>query len=134
MVDPGCPDFAGSNRDWARPLHALDELDQISDAHLRPQCRLVADDDGVDVAVAAGEVERGADFPLVALLVLVDPGADRDLQAELGGDRRDQFGAAGGGIGADGVGVGRDRLQIGADLLGVGRSPESGCWGAANGA
>ena len=60
---------------------------------------------------------RGADFPLVALLVLVDPDADRDLQAELGGDRRDQFDAAGRRIGADGAGVGRDQLQIGADLL-----------------
>ena len=117
MVDPDCPDFTRSNRHWARPLHALDELHEVGHAHLRPQCRLVTDDDRVDVVVTAREVESGADFPLVALLVLVDPRADRDLEAEFRGDRRDQFGAAGRRIGADGTGVGRNRPQVSADLL-----------------
>ena len=60
-----------------------------------------------------------ADFALVAIRVLVDPGADRDAQAEFAGDAGHQFDAAGRRIGADRAGVGRDRLQIGADLLGV---------------
>ena len=33
--------------------------------------------------LVAGEVERGADFPLVAVLVLVDPGADGDLAGRI---------------------------------------------------
>ena len=120
MVDPDRPDFASGYRDRALPLHLLDELDQVVDGHLGAQRGFVADDDGVDVAVVAGEVERGADFALVALLVLVDPGADRDLQAEFGGDRRHELGAAGRRIGADGARIGRDSLQIGADLFGGG--------------
>ncbi len=118
MVDPDRPDFAGRYRDRARSLHPLDELDQVVDAHLGAQRGLVADHDGVDVAVVAGEIERGADFPLIALLVLVDPGADGDFEAELGRDRRDEFGAAGRRIGADRAGIGRDGFEVGADLLG----------------
>src|SRR5262249_48374727 len=117
MIDPDGPDFTRCDRDWARPLHTLDELHEVGDAHLGPERRLVADDDRVDVVVASRQIEGRADFALVAILVLVDPGADRDLEAELRGDRRDQFGAAGRRIGADGAGVGCDRLQIGADLL-----------------
>ena len=120
MVDPDRPDFASGYRDRALPFHLLDELDQVVDGHLGAQRGFVADDDGVDVAVVAGEIESGADFALVALLVLVDPGADRDLQAELGGDRRHELGAAGRRIGADGARVGRDSLQIGTDLFGGG--------------
>ncbi len=118
MVEPDRPDFTGGDRDRARPLDLLDELDELVDGHLAAQHRLVADHDGVDVAVVAGEVERRADFPLVALLVLVEPGADRDLEAELGGDRRHQLGAAGRRIGADRPGIGRDGLQVGANLRG----------------
>ncbi len=117
MVDPGAPDFAGGDRDRARTLHPLDELDEIVDVGFGAQHGLVADDDGVDVAVVAGEFERRANFALVALLVLVDPGADGDLEAEFGRDRRHQLGAAGRGIKADGAGIGGDRLEIGADLL-----------------
>ena len=69
-----------------------------------------------------GEIDHRAHFALVALGVLVDPGADRDAQAEFAGDLGHQLDAAGRGIGADHPGVGRDRLQIGADLLGA-RAP-----------
>ena len=118
VIDPRRPDFASRDRDRARSLHTLDDLDKVVQAGFRPQHGLVADHDGVDVAVMPGEIERGADFALVTLLVLVDPGADGDLEAEFGGDGRDQFGAAGRGIGADGARIGRDGLEVGADLLG----------------
>ena len=81
--------------------------------------RLVADHDAVDVAMLAGEIDDGAHFALVALGVLVDPGADRNAQAELAGDLGHELGAAGRRIGADHPGVGRDGLQVGADLLGA---------------
>src|SRR5579862_6960989 len=118
MVDPDCPDFTSRHRDRALPLHFLDELYELVHRHLGAQRGFVADDDGVDVAVVPGKVERGPDFPLIAGLVLVDPGADRDLQAEFGRDWRNKLGAAGCGIGADGTGIGCDRLQIGANLFG----------------
>ena len=76
-------------------LDALDERDQLVDRLFRAQRGFVADHDRVDVAVAARELDGGLDFPLVAVFVLVDPDAERDLQAELGGDRRHQFDAAG---------------------------------------
>ena len=117
MVDPDGPDFSCSYRDWARSLHALDELDEVVNAHFRAQRGFVADDDGVDVAVVAREIERGANFPLVAILVLVDPGPDRDLEAEFGGDRRNKLGAAGRRVGANGAGIGGNGLEVGADLL-----------------
>ena len=80
----------------------------------------VADDDAVDVSVVLGEIDRGLDFALVAVVVLVDPDADGDLQAELGGNGRHQFIAFGRGVEADRSRQGGELLQIGANLLGVG--------------
>ena len=117
MIDPDRPDFTGSDRHRALPLHLLDEVDQLRHGHLGSQRGFVADDDGVDVAVMAGKLQRGANFTVVAGLILVDPGADRDFQSELGRYRWNELGAASRRIGADGVRVGRYRLQIGANLL-----------------
>jgi hypothetical protein len=58
-----------------------------------PEDGFVADDDSDDVAVAPGENDGGVDLALVAVGVLVDPDADRDLEAKFGRDRRNQFGA-----------------------------------------
>ena len=95
MLDPDVPDFAGGDRHVGRALDALDHLDQVADLLLAAVDGFVADDDAVDVAVALGEIDRRADFALVALLILVDPGADRDPQAELGGDAGHELDAAG---------------------------------------
>ena len=112
------PDFTCGDRNRARSLHPLDELDKIVGADLGTEHGFVADHDGVDVAVAAGEVESGMDFPLVADIVLADPGADGDFETEFGGDRRHELGAAGRRIRADRARIRRDRLQVGADLFG----------------
>jgi hypothetical protein len=56
---------------------------------------------------------------IAALAVLVDPGADHDLQAEFGGDRRNQFDAAGRRVQADRAGHRRQLLQVGANLFGL---------------
>jgi hypothetical protein len=39
----------------------------------------------------AGKFKRRTDFPLVAILVFVEPDADRNLQAKLGSNRRNEF-------------------------------------------
>ena len=88
MLDPDIPDFAGGDRDRGLALDALDLADQFVDRLLAAVDRLVADHDAVDVAVLAGEIDDGAHFALVALGVLVDPGADRDPQPELAGRSR----------------------------------------------
>ena len=79
-----------------------------------------------DVAVALGEVDRGVDLALVAVGVLVDPGADRDLEAELGGDRRHQFDAAGRGVKPDRPRQRRQLFQVGADFFGAGNVVDVG--------
>ncbi len=118
MVDPDRPDFAGGDRDRAETLHPLDDLAELLDGLFCAQRGLVANHDRVDVAVAPGERDRRFDLQLVPRLVLVDPDAERDLQPELGGDRRHEFAAAGRGVGADRVRIGADELEVGANLLG----------------
>ena len=117
IVAPDVPDFACRHGDVDGLLHLLDQFDQVVDLLLAAEDGFVADDDAVDVAVALGEADRRLDFALVAIGILVDPGADGDLQAELGGDRRHQFDTTGRGIETDRA---RDRgqfLQVGADFF-----------------
>ena len=80
----------------------------------------VADHDADDVAVVPREIDGGFDLAIVAIAVLVDPGADRDLHAEFRGDRRHQFVAFRRRVQADRARQGGELLQIGANLLGVG--------------
>ena len=117
IVAPDVPDFACRDGNVDRLLHPLDEVDQVFDLLLAAVDGFVADDDAVDVAVALGERDRGIDLALVAVGILVDPGADRDLEAELGGDRRHQFDAAGRGVETDRARQRRQLLQVGADFL-----------------
>ena len=95
IVAPDVPDLAGGDGHVDRFLHPLDQFDQVFDLLFTAIDRLVADDDAVDVAVALRKVDGGVDLALVAVGILVDPGADGDLQPELGRDRRNQFDAAG---------------------------------------
>ena len=131
MLDPDVPDFAGGDRQFGRALDALDHRDQVGDRLLAAVDRFIADDDAVDVAVALGEVDHRADFALVALLVLVDPGADRHPQAELLGNAGHQLDAAGRRISTDGAGQRRQQAQIVADLRGLRLGPGVGMGGAA---
>ena len=117
IVAPDVPDFAGRDGNVDRLLHPLDQVDQVFDLLLAAVDGLVADDDADDVAVALGERDRGVDLAFVAVGILVDPGADRDLEAELGGDRRHQFDAAGRGVETNRARHRRQLLQVGADFL-----------------
>ena len=131
MFDPHVPDFAGGDRYVGRTLDLLDFLDQFGNGLISAIDGFVADDDAVDVAVTLGEVDHRRDFALVAVLVLVDPGADRDPQAEFLGDAGHQFDAAGRRIGADGARQRRQHLEIGADLGGLRLRAGIGVGGAA---
>ena len=118
MLDPDRPDFAGGNGHRTLPFDAGNEPHEVGNRLLRAQRGLVADHDCIDVVVAARQRDRRLDLAFVAGLVLVDPDAERHLQAELGGDARHQLAAARGAVGADGVGVGAEKLQVGANLIG----------------
>src|SRR6185436_19986566 len=84
-----------------------------------PEHGFVADHDPDDIAVASSQADGRLDLALVAVLVLVDPGADRDLDAEFRGNRRHQFVAFRRGVQADRARQGRELLEVGANLLGV---------------
>ena len=120
IVAPDIPDFASCHRNIDRLFDLFDEIDQALDFLFAAVDGLVADHDADDVAVVPGEIDGSFDLALVALAVLVDPGADRDLHAEFRGNRRHQFVAFRRRVQADRSRQGGEFLQIGANLLRVG--------------
>ncbi len=109
VLEPDIPDFACGHGNIDRSLDALDQLDQILDLLLAAVDGLVADDNAVDVAVALGEIDRRQHLAFVAVDILVDPGADRDLE----------FDAAGRGVKPDRPRQRRQCLEVGADFFGI---------------
>ena len=93
MFDPDVPDFAGGHRHVDRALDALDHRNEVGNLLLATVDRFVADEDAVDVAVTLRQFDHRTHFAFVALLILVDPGADRRAQAEFRGNAWDQFDA-----------------------------------------
>ena len=94
MIDPDVPDFSGRHGDVDLAFHLLDQLDQVFDLLLAAIDGLVADDDGIDVVVTLRELDRRDHLALVTIDILVDPRADRDLDAGLVRERRHHFRAA----------------------------------------
>ncbi len=133
IVAPDVPDLARRHRHVDRLLDPLDHLDEVFDLLLAAVDRLVADDDCDHIAVVPGEIDRGLDLALVAVDILVDPGADRHLEAELRRDRGNQFDAAGRGVESDRPGDGRELLQVGANLLDAWDVVDVGVGGALEG-
>src|SRR6185437_2285444 len=80
----------------------------------------VADDDADDVAVLARKADRSIDLPIVAIAVRVDPGADRHLHAEFGGDRGYQFSAFRRGVQTHGPRERGELSQVTTNLFGIG--------------
>ena len=122
MLKPDIPDLGGGHRHRDLALYLLDLGDQILHArpaieHRAPVQRFVTDDDAVDVAVALGELDGGFHLPLILLLPLVDPGAERDMQSEFGCQLRHGREPVADAIGADRARVRRDHREIGPDLL-----------------
>ncbi len=88
---------------------------------LRPEDRLVADDDAFDVAVVLGERDRGFDLLFVLLLPFVDPDAERDAQTVFGGKRRNEVQAVADAIGPHRARIRSDSCEVRSDL-GLGRT------------
>ncbi|CEG08010.1 hypothetical protein BN961_01418 [Afipia felis] len=101
LVAPHAPDFARRDGNIDLTLHALDVVDQFVDLQIGAVERFVADDDSDDVAVVFGKVNGSGDLALVAVEMLIEPGADRDLQSEFGCNRWNQFDATGRRVKAD---------------------------------
>jgi hypothetical protein len=91
MLEPDVPDLARAHRHGNRALDALDLLDEFGDGLVGTVDRLVADDDAVDAAEAARQIDDGAQLALVAVLELVDPGAKRNLEPEFARHFRHEF-------------------------------------------
>ena len=140
LANPDVPGFAGAYRDRAHALDALDNRDELVDGLVSAQDAFVADDDRIDVAVAPRQGDRRLDLALVAIPLdpalalaarlrrvrqrcalavvdLVEPDADRDLETELVSNARDELEAASRCVGADRARVGAQQPQIGADLF-----------------
>ena len=81
------------------------------------QQRLVADDDAVDIAVGPRQLDDVADFGLVALGVVADPGAERDLEAVLARQLRHVLQHAGRAVGPQPVGRALEQGHVPIDLL-----------------
>ena len=126
VLDPDVPDLAGGDRHVDLALHLLDQFDEIFDLLLATKHRFVADHDAVDVAVALGQFDRGHHLAFVAIDVLVDPGADHDLEAGLVGDRRHQFDATGRRIQTNAAADAGQRLQIRTDAFRIGNVVDVG--------
>ena len=79
---------------------------------LRAEHGLVADDDAVDIPVLLGERDGSLDLALVLLFPFVDPHAERDAQADLGGELRHAVEAVAHTVGPDRTRKGSDRREI----------------------
>ena len=126
MLKPDIPDFARGHGNVDRTLDALDQLDQVFNLLLAAVEGLVADHNTVDVAVALGEFDRRQYLAFVAVGILVDPGADRDLETDLIGDRRHQLDAAGRRVKPDRPRQRRQGFQIGTDFFDAGNVVDVG--------
>src|SRR5262249_28811867 len=67
VFDPHMPDFAGRYRSVGRPLHALNQLDQIANLLFPTEDGFVADDNAVDVAMTPRKVDDRMNFALIAI-------------------------------------------------------------------
>src|SRR5262249_23647706 len=117
VIAPRAPDFAGGHRHRDFAFHAFDDVDQLVDTELVPEDRFVTDDDRADVPVLARELDRVLDLTFVALRIFIDPRADGDPDAELGGNGGHELKPARGRVGPDRPRVRRDHLQVSTDLL-----------------
>ena len=147
-LGPGADDFTGRDRDLRFLLDALDGLDEFVDREAAAVKRFITDHDRDDVAVPAGKFDAGANLALVAYLGLfslffgeccsvrvlrrLEPDAERNLEAELGRNRRQGLPvrmhgllvrargelAVGRCVGADRAGIRCERAEVGAHLLG----------------
>jgi len=126
VLEPDIPDFARGHGHVDRPLDALDQLDQVFDLLLAAVDGLVADHDAVDIAVALGQFDRRQHLAFVAVGILVDPGADRDLETHFIGDRRHELDAAGRRVKPDRPRQRRQGFKVGADFFGVGNVVDVG--------
>ena len=116
MVDEGLPVICGRHRNRTVALHAPDNSGEIGGGALVPVDGFIPDDQAGDVRVAPGEIEGGGNLALISSIVLVDPDAKRDREAELGSDFRYTLQALCRGIGAHRLCLLCDRREICADL------------------
>ncbi|MNO72174.1 hypothetical protein D3C76_631130 [compost metagenome] len=109
---PDVPLLAGGHRHFHRRAHAVQILDQRFGRDFFAEQRFVANHDTDHAARGVGQLDRLADFPLVALQVRADPDPQSDAQAKLFGQVRDVGLAAFDGVDADAVGELAHLLQV----------------------
>ncbi len=120
MRQPDVPGLGGTDRladGLARPVQVLADLLR---GQLAAQHHFVADEHPHHVGVSARNLDRPLQLLVVAVPVIVYPGAEGDVDVMPRGQLRDIGERALHTVRADGIGLARQELQIGVDL-GVGR-------------
>ena len=115
MLDEDSPVFSAPYRNRTLSFHALNNRDELGDGVLVPEHRFIAHDQTRDIAIVSGQIERRCDLALVAGIVLVDPGAERDVKPEFARNLRDPLQPLGRRIGAYRLGLSGDGGEIGAN-------------------
>ena len=119
VADPDVPGFGGGHRLAHPALDLADVADQLGRRLAGVQHLLVADDDALDRAGLAHRLLDGVELLLVALFILADPDAGRQVQAGLLGQGRDR-GLVAAAVGAHAAGVVGQDLEVGQDRLVLG--------------
>ena len=108
---PDIERFGGRNRDLQLRAGTIDVVDQLVDADIAAQDRLVADHGAGDVVVLAGQRDQRLQFGLVVVHAPVDPRTRHDLHVVERGESRD-LRAFQRGIGAQALGMPRQHADV----------------------
>jgi hypothetical protein len=124
VAQPHVPRLGGGHRLLREPLHPLEVCDQLVHREVAAQERLVAHHDPLDVRVLARGADRRRDLHVVVVGAPVEPGAERDANAPVAGER-DHVGVLDRAVRADPAGHARDTGEVLGELV-LGREAAAG--------
>ncbi len=104
VVAPDVPDFTRRYRNIDLSFDALDQFNEVCGFLLTAINCLVTDHNADNVAVVLGKIDGRRDLALITVGIFVDPGAQHNLEAELGGNWRHKLDTARRRIQADRLG------------------------------
>ena len=113
---PHVPRLRGADRLADGIARLIEIFLELLDGDIAAQDHLVTDDHPYDIDMSAGELDRGIELGLVGVAVIVDPGADGDVDAVALGELRNIGQCAEVTVGADSERFAFQELEILVDL------------------